>query len=405
MTIVTVQSSICGRHVNVQFASQDNLALARQIAGAISAEVASGAAITVFSRNGWPRHLPSRQEGVFFQTTDGPTVLRRGYDAVVNTAKQATIVGSSDRNEMVLSGNGDLTFIALGGSGTVVAGGGRDDIRIARDDRGAWLIATGDGNDTIDAAGDGNDTIQPGAGHNQLLLGNGNDLLRLTGNDTVMASRGSATVNAAGAKSTVIDDRAARLTFVGGAGSATVVGGCGSDTVYGGSGRLIVSAGSAGNNLVFAGTGAATVLGGGWGDRVYAQGDQRQALFAGVGNETLSAAQSSGNDSIGAGSGQDMLIGGSGADTSIGGSGAATMQGGSGADMFAFIEGCAGSHDVILNFDAADKIDLIGYGPHADARALASQAVCGMAVTVTLSDSTTITFDNVTRLKSSNFIS
>jgi len=385
MTFVTVQSSIHGNHVDVPFASTDNLALARLLAAAISAEVAHREATIAFSHNGPPPEVRGDDGGVFFQDTDGFTRLPGGYDAVVNLANDATIMGSCGDAESVLSGDGNLKFVVSDGAGTVVAGGGNNDMEIARDDRGAWLIALGGGNDTIAALGNGNDTIRAGAGHNLITLGGGKDSLLLTGQDTVTASRGRDTIDASGAKSTLLYGGGASVIFYGGAGAATILGGWGSDTVYGGSGRLSVQGGSAGDNLLFAGTGMATLFGGGSGDRLYAQGHQAQALFAGAGNETLSAAQSSGSVSL------------------VGGSGKTTMDGGSGADVFAFIKGKAGGQDLIVNFDSADKVLLSGYGPNAVAGVLATQSVLHGSVSITLSDNTKITFAGIASLKSSDF--
>jgi Ca2+-binding RTX toxin-like protein len=401
---VTVQSSTCGEVVQVPFASEDNLGLAQQIAAAISSEIANGSARTALSRNGPPPPVRGRDTGVFFQDTDGITCLPKGYDAVVNTASHATIFGSGGSDETILSGNGSLTFVATTGSGSVVAGGGNNDIEISCRDRGAWLIATGGGSDTIVAAGNGGDTIRPGAGRNLVILGDGNDLLQLTGQDTVTGSGGHDTVDANGAKSSMIFGGSSNILFLGGAGSATIQGGCGSDTVYGGSGRLSVQGGTEGHNRLYAGTGAATLFGGGTGDQLYAQGNQAQVLFACAGNETLSAALSTGNVSLVGGSGKDQLIGGGGRDTFVGGSGNATMEGGSGKDVFAFVNGSAGGKDLILNFGNADKIELSGYGPHAVACAVASQTVSHESVSITLMDDTRITFAGVASLKSSNFL-
>ena len=44
-----------------------------------------------------------------------------------------------------------------------MTGGGKNDIETGWGDRGSWLIATGNGNDTI-AAGSGSDTLAGGSG-------------------------------------------------------------------------------------------------------------------------------------------------------------------------------------------------------------------------------------------------
>lgn len=403
MSNLTVQSSMSGQTVNLNFNSKEQLQLARQLAFTISQGVAAGTLEPAASSNGTPPTLPAGGSGVFFQETKGLTFLPTGYNAVVNTAPNASIFGSGGNRESVLSGNGGLTFVATGGSGTVAAGGGKNEIIIMPNDKGSWLIGTGGLNDSILALGSGNDSIRPGAGHNTVLLGSGNDMLTLSGQDIIVATNGHDTVDATAAKSTLLNAESANLTFVGGAGAATILGGTGSDTVFGGSGHLVVHGGTAGNNLLLAGAGAATLFGGGNGDQLYAEGSRAQTLIAGAGNETLSAALSFGHVSLQGGLGQDQIIAGSGQDTLTAGMGNATMHGGFGKDTFAFIDGSAGGKDLILNFMPGDKIDLSGYGKHAVTDALASQTATSGGVTITLSDRTKITFADVTSLNKTNF--
>ena len=70
-----------------------------------------------------PPPLPHGKPGEFVQTQDGLSIMLPGYKDVVVTAASATVLGSGDANEAILSSEGKLTFIATGGSGTVVAGG------------------------------------------------------------------------------------------------------------------------------------------------------------------------------------------------------------------------------------------------------------------------------------------
>jgi Ca2+-binding RTX toxin-like protein len=167
---------------------------------------------------------------------------------------------------------------------------------------------------------------------------------------------------------------------------------------------MFASGGSDGNNLLIADVGKATLVGGGGGDTLFAAGSQAQLLRAAGGNETLFAGFASGDDTLQAGSGHDSLVAGLGNDTLQAGTGSATMVGGFGKDIFAFIKGEAGGTDLVQNFLDGDKIDLIGYGPHAVADALKTQKVVDGSVTITLSDHTKITFAGVTSLTRGDFV-
>ncbi len=83
------------------------------------------------------------------------------------------------------------------------------------------------------------------------------------------------------------------------------------------------------------------------------------------------------------------------------------MSGGTGADLYKFIDGHAGGSDVITNFMSAkgDLADLVNYGPGGIDFALAHATVAGGSTTVTLSDSTRITFQGVTDVTKSDFTS
>ena len=61
-------------------------------------------------------------------------------------------------------------FFALGGSGSVIGGGGNDMVATTPTDSGNWLIALGNGYDFICAFGSGNDTISTGSGYSILQL-------------------------------------------------------------------------------------------------------------------------------------------------------------------------------------------------------------------------------------------
>jgi Ca2+-binding RTX toxin-like protein len=376
------------QNVTVPFDSNANIALARQLAAAITAGVQAGTIIPATDAFGPPPPLPSGTTGEFVQTQDGLTVLPSGYKAIVDIAKNAVIFGSGDANESALI-TGNATFIATGamGSGTIVGGGGDNRIIIPASVAGGWSINTGNGDDTVLALGSGNDTISAGGGHNAIMLGSGNNVVQSTGDDTVSAGSGHETIAATGTSSDVIFGNSSALFFVATGGSATVFGGSGSDTFFGGTGPDEVHGGTGGNNFLVAGTGAATLFGGGNGDQLFAAGSGAQALHAGAGNETLFGGFSSGND------------------TFFGGTGNASITGGSGTNLFVFADGEAGGNASIQGFASGrDHVDLQGYGKNEVAKALKSQAVVGGTDTITLSDHTTISFANVSSLTVSDFI-
>lgn len=418
--------------LTLTYDSAFNAGIAAALAAAITKGVETGSIVPVDGGTGAiqiPPPLTSGKTGEFVQSHDGLSVMLPGYKDVVVTARNATVFGSGDAHEAILSSEGELTFIATGGSGTIVAGGaagdsppdattkgshskraddagrhtGGDMIVVPGSDSGAWGIYTGGGNDTILAVGSGNDTIAAGGGRNHIELGSGQDSIQSSGRDTIVTGSGHDTIDATGDARDLVRGGTGHIVFLGGAGSVTLFGGAGSDTFEGGSGRAVVYGGQGGNNILLGGTGRATLFGGGSGDHLYAQGSKAQALVAGVGNETLSAAMATGGDSLVAGSGRDLLIGGSGNDTFFGGTGISTMLGGSGQEVFAFVKSLNGGTDLVMNFTSLDKIDLQGYGPHAVKDALDSQTYAGGSVTITLSDNTRVTFAGVSGLTKGDF--
>jgi len=416
--------------ITLNYDSTANAHIAAVIAAAISHGVETGSIMPVnggFGPVQIPPPLPGGKTGEFVQMHDGMSIMLPGYKDVVVTAGSATVLGSGDTNEAILSSEGDLTFIATGGSGTVVAGGaaqdhshsddddsrhhgdhdgghdGGDLVIIPGSDNGNWGIYTGGGNDTVLAVGGGNDTIGAGPGHNLIQLGSGHDSVLSTGRDTITTGSGHDTIDATAAVRDLVKGGTGDVLFLGGAGGVTLFGGAGSDTFEGGSGHALVYGGQGGHNSLLGGTGKATLFGGGAGDHLYAQGANAQALFAGIGNETLSAAMATGNDTLVAGSGNDLLNGGSGNDTFYGGTGASTMLGGSGNDIFAFVKSLNGGTDLVMNFTSADKIDLQGFGKHAVEDALNSQTFANGSVTITLPDNTRVTFAGLSELTKSDF--
>jgi Ca2+-binding RTX toxin-like protein len=405
-TTITVPGAN-GTTVSLSYDTLANAALAQRIADALRNGVDNKTILPVDNKFGPPPSLPTGVTGEFIQSVQGVTLLPQGYMDVVNTAKTGAIYGSGDPNEQVLSGGqGNLTFFATGGSGTVAAGGGNNYVSIPTTDAGGWLVATGNGNDTILALGRGNDTISAGGGSNVIQVGAGNTFIGSAGADTILASTGSETITAVDAKATdVVFGNASNVFFVGGAG-ATVFGGTGSDTVFGGTGPNLLFGGSAGNNFLQAGQGPATLYGGGNNDQLYTGGSGPQELHAAGGNATLFGAFSSGNDSFYGGSGTDQVFGNGVDNTFVAGAGAATVTAiASASNLFEFTDGQAGGTELVGGLTAAAQVHiaLTGYGANEAANAVAGQTTNGSSVTITLSDNTKVTFENITHLTSGNF--
>ena len=199
---------------------------------------------------------------------------------------------------------------------------------------------------------------------------------------------------------------------MGAAPNSTVVSGTGAETIFGASGSLVQGDGSAGI-LFVGGAGGATVFGstasvttifGGPGSAITFQnnGAPGAIMAAYAGNETLSSALSTSNNSLAGGSGNASLLGGAGNDVFWSGTGSNTLTGGAGSDNFSFIKGASGGADVITDFSSSDNVWLAGYGSTAAATAISNATVSGGSSTIQLSDSTRITFLNVTNLSTTN---
>lgn len=409
---VTVHGSHA-TNISLSFDSTANFLLAQQMANAINTSITDGKLVTSSDTDGPPPHVPLGSSGGYFQTSTSFVALPHNYTVdLINVAGPALVIGSGAPKEMILSSiDTSLTFIAAGGSGSVVAGGGNDRLLIPGSNAGSdWALYTGDGNDLISALGQGQATIGAGGGTNTILLGDGKDLIFSSGEDKIVAGGGAETVDALKATSDFVQGNASKLLFVGGHGGATILGGSGSDTYFGSTtgpaGPQLIKGGSAGNNYLVAGDGSATLAGGGSGDQLIANGTFDQMLIAGSGNETLNAAPSTGADKLVAGSGKDLLIGGGGSDTYVGGSGHSTVLAGYETSTFEFIKHQAGGPMLVTDIvdPTAIKIDLDGYGAGAANAALATQKVHNGSVTINLSDGTKVTFEDISSLNKSNFV-
>ena len=287
MPIVTVPGANHST-VSLSYDLDANALLARYIAGVIKTGLAGGTIDAFDNKSGFAPPLPPGMTGEFVQSKSGATLLPKGYDFVVDAANSAADFRQRRRQRAVLVGSGNLQFFATGGSGSIIGGGGNDMIDIAPTDKGNWLIALGNGNDSIRAFGGGNDTISTGFGpqHRCSLAAATTSSpppartpsLAGTGSETIDASRRQRPPDLRQCQQTVLrgrrsGDRLRRHRQ--------------RHRIRAATGKDLFEGGSAGNNFLQAGSGPATLFGGGDGDQLYAGGDKAQQLHAASGNETL----------------------------------------------------------------------------------------------------------------------
>ncbi|NPD65224.1 calcium-binding protein [Lichenicola cladoniae] len=386
----------------------------------------------------------------YVATVGGTYTYPAGYNHFVTETTSHVLIDASAATAgttlNTLVGIGGATFISGNESGTFIAGGGNN--LFLGSGAGTYTIATSDGNDSI-FAGTGSTSIYGGTGNNLISLGSGADTVVSDGTDRILASTGSATISLTGTNSTiyggsgnlVVDDKAGTGTsLAGGSGNALIVGGtnsfyslngtstvfagtsdtinaAGDTTVYGAGGTSLTQTGSAsltfiggvGNATVNSGAGAATVFGANGSNITYTG---HGMVIAGSGNETLNGSGSTqgfigfiSNQSTAAG---DSISGGSGDDTLVAGIGNQTLSGGAGMNQFIIAaNGTAGNASITISdfgSSAGNMVQLYGYGANEVAKTLSTAVVSGSNTTVTLSDKSTITFNNVTNLKSGSFI-
>lgn len=372
MPSVTVNGSN-HQSLGLTFSSTANASLAAQIAQQINAKAST--ASTVVDPTRTPPAVAAGKTGEIFVTkdTNTPILQNSGYKFVaVNAGAEGGSAFIVDRNTasgqaILVDEKTYLNFTASAGSGTVVAGGYGSFLNVSGN--GNWLLATG-------------------GGYSEIMANAANVSVLASGDDVIFAGAGNVSINATGAEDTLVFGGSGNLTFIGGTGGATILGGAGSETFYGSlygtntAESELIYGGAAGNNWLSAGDGAATLVGGGSGDQLWAFGDVGQLLQAGVGNETL-VASAGGVDTLVAGSGGgDLLIGGDA------------------SDIFQFIKGEAGGSDTIAGFDDSSTINvnLQGYDT---VRTYGSE---GGNVTLTLSDNTKITFQDVTTTTGIHFV-
>ena len=219
--------------------------------------------------------------------------------------------------------------------------------------------------------------------------------------DTVAAGVGPDTVVAYGSNDLIFGGTGTLV--VGAAPNSTVVSGTGAETIFGASGSLVQGDGSAGI-LFVGGAGSATVFGstasvttifGGPGSAITFQnnGAPGAIMAAYAGNETLSSALSTSNNSLAGGSGNASLLGGAGNDVFWSGTGSNTLTGGAGSRQLLVHKGAGASGEPTPSRTSVPATtSAAGYGSTAVATAISNATVSGGSSTIQLSDSTRITF-------------
>jgi Ca2+-binding RTX toxin-like protein len=202
-----------------------------------------------------------------------------------------TVLGSSKRDRIEVSLEGDQILVALNGkkesfaaadvSGLDIDGGsGNDCISVSASVLLDAVIRGGNGHDKIQGGG-GNDTIFTGNGHDSADGG--------AGNDTLDGSQGHDKLS-------------------GGDGDDTLTGGVGHDSIEG----------DVGNDKLWGGDGDDTLSG----------GKGHDTIFGDAGNDWLDGG--AGHDKLNGGDGDDKLKGGAGHDCLDGGAGTNLLDGDSG---------------------------------------------------------------------------
>jgi Ca2+-binding RTX toxin-like protein len=256
-------------------------------------------------------------------------------------------------------------------------------------------VSTFDSDATVTVAGSQDLVVGAQALSNLIVTGS---------SDTVVGGSGAETINAL--SNTLLFGGTGPISFAGGVGASTIIGASGgTEQVTNGAGGVLFSAGAGNSSTVTSGAGFATIFGGA-NSVVNFVGSLNGAVLVGAdGNETLNAAGSSTTNLFSGGVGGNVsMVGGSGNDGFLIGSGSDTMGGGAGSNSFAFFSAATGgAHDYITDFSPSDSLFLLGYTPAQSASSLLSAAtVDSSGVTLTLSDSTKITFTNLTNTSSLN---
>lgn len=156
----------------------------------------------------------------------------------------------------------------------------------------------------------------------------------------------------------------------------------GDDTILGGSGRDQINGGRANDNL----------SGGGQNDRIFGS-DGNDEIRGGAGDDWLS--DGNGHDKLKGGKGQDLLIGDKGDDILTGGADSDTVR-------FAEMHG----HDMIVDFDTADALELIDFtkiSAISDLTSVSVDTTDGLLITTGASSSLVLSGVDLASLDSGDF--
>lgn len=398
--MATVTVSGASGTVAIPFKSTVNASFAQQLANQISTAIKNGTLTgTPYNPSGAPVAGGPLNELVIGGSVPGASgaasyTLPNSYAAIVsNSTNPVTVTaGASPVAPLsVLGGEGGTTFFAsstIGGS--LSFGGGKNVVAGSATFTGAQ--------DSSDGGLNGQWTISSGA-----ASGSSANIVLATGKDTVIFGGGD-TVQAGGASVLAFDSNtdAVDPTFFIGSAPSTVFGLASPNLDIlgqGASGGGVYVLGTGGNGVIAAGAGNTTLVGGGNGDVLFANttAGAQAVFYAGAGGETLQGSYSGGNSTLYGGSGPDVIAGGSGNDVIEVGSGNDSLFTGLGQDSVWFYAPTAKAvKDVIYDF-------------HPDQGTLIFQGYTGYTVTstgsapltITLSDSSQITFNNLTTAQAS----
>jgi RTX calcium-binding nonapeptide repeat (4 copies) len=326
---------------------------------------------------------------VVFGGTGSVAISDAGSNDTIAGAADATSATTSGSNAVFFGEAGAASVLDSGANSTLVGGSGPSTFQLAASATDS-VVFGGAGSATIAAAGS-NNTIPGSSGATSVTLAGSHAVFFGQAGNVSLLDAGSGDTIVAGSGSTAVTSAGAGAVLFGGSGALTFLGGASGATIAGGSGDVSVTGGSFGTTL-FGDSGGAIRYTGDAGELLYA---------AGSGNETLDASGSSTSNQVFGGldrSGHDLIIGGSGNDTLVAGSGSDTLTGGVAShDVFVFFSSNGGiaANDLVMNFSANDTVLLSGYGAAAAGAALSSATSSGGATTITLSDSTRITFSDI----------
>jgi Ca2+-binding RTX toxin-like protein len=265
---------------------------------------------------------------------------------------------------------GNDTITGSAGADTI-AGGLGNDVLNGGDGSDAYVVAAGDGIDTInDTGASGSDAILAAGDNIAITLrsgfsaANGVEEIGAAGyaNVTILGSAGADTYNFGGMTLNGIaniDGAAGIDTITGSAGADTISGGVGNDVLNGGDGSdtylfaqgdgidAITDTGASGVDTILASDdNVAITLRTGFGagngiEEISAGGHSNVTILGGAGAENfnLSTVLLTGIAAIDGGAGNDTITGSAGADTIVGGLGNDILNGGDGNDTYVFASG------------------------------------------------------------------